>query len=35
VVGHERISAGVTDRYSHRLPLGVVLGVVDCIDYSH
>ena len=34
VVGHEKIKAGVTDRYTHQQPLKVVLDVVDCIDYQ-
>lgn len=34
VVGHEKTSAGITDRYTHTQPLKVVLGVVDCIKYE-
>jgi len=34
VVGHEKMSAGTTDRYSHRLPVADVLGVVDSISYK-
>jgi len=34
VVGHEKSDAGVTDRYSHRLPVSDVLGVVDKISYK-
>jgi len=33
VVGHEKISAGVTDRYTHIMSLGEVLGVVDKVSY--
>lgn len=32
-VGHEKIKTGVTDRYTHRLPLREVLRVVDCVAY--
>jgi len=34
VVGHEKTTAGITDRYSHRMPLGDVLNVVDGIVYD-
>lgn len=34
VVGHEKTTAGITDRYSHRMPLGDVLNVVDRIAYE-
>lgn len=34
VVGHEKVGAGVTDTYSHQLPLKVVLGVVDKVAYD-
>jgi integrase len=34
VVGHERISHGTTDRYSHKQPLKVVLNVVDKVKYQ-
>lgn len=34
VVGHEKTNAGITDRYSHRLPIGDVLDVVDKVNYS-
>ncbi|WP_157117944.1 DUF3258 domain-containing protein [Oceanicoccus sagamiensis] len=33
VVGHEKKGSGVTDRYTHRFPLGDVLDVVDVIKY--
>ncbi len=33
VVGHEKTTAGITDRYSHRLPVSDVLGVVDNVTY--
>lgn len=33
VVGHEKTSAGVTDRYSHDGDLKNLLCVIDCIDY--
>jgi len=34
VVGHEKTSAGTTDRYSHIYPLSDVLGVVDKVGYE-
>jgi integrase len=34
VVGHEKISVGITDRYSHRQPLKVLLDVVDKVTYE-
>jgi integrase len=34
VVGHEKTNAGITDRYSHRLPVADVLGVVDKVSYK-
>jgi integrase len=34
VVGHEKNSNGVTDRYTHTLPLKDVLSVIDDIDYG-
>ena len=34
VCGHEKVSAGVTDIYTHDQPLKVVLPVIDLIDYS-
>jgi integrase len=34
VVGHEKTSAGVTDKYTHRQPLRVVLDVVDKVAYE-
>lgn len=34
VVGHERASSGVTDRYTHRFPLRDVVIVVDSIEFS-
>lgn len=34
VVGHEKTSAGVTDRYTGTFPLKDVLGVVDAICYD-
>ncbi|WP_426417381.1 DUF3258 domain-containing protein [Aestuariirhabdus sp. LZHN29] len=34
VVGHEKTSAGVTDRYTHALPLKDVLRVIDCLSYE-
>lgn len=33
VVGHEKTSAGTTDRYTHAYPLASVLGVIDKIAY--
>ncbi|MGD9660182.1 MAG: DUF3258 domain-containing protein [Porticoccaceae bacterium] len=34
VVGHEKTSAGVTDRYTHAIPLKDLLKVVDSISYN-
>jgi len=34
VVGHEKTRAGITDRYSHRLPITDVLSVVDKVSYE-
>lgn len=34
VVGHEKTFMGTTSRYTHRQPLGVVLGVVDVVSYE-
>lgn len=34
VVGHEKTNAGITDRYSHRIPISEVLNVVDRVSYS-
>jgi integrase len=33
VVGHEKVSSGIIDRYTHRFPLDDVLEVVDAIVY--
>jgi site-specific recombinase XerD len=33
VVGHEKIKAGVTDRYTHRYPINDLVCVVDAITY--
>jgi integrase len=34
VVGHEKASIGITDRYSHIQPLKIVLDVVDKVGYE-
>jgi len=34
VVGHEKVKSGETERYTHRQPLGVVLDVVDKVNYD-
>lgn len=34
VVGHEKTKSGITDRYSHRLPMQDVMGVVDRVSYQ-
>ncbi|MCD8521060.1 MAG: DUF3258 domain-containing protein [Saccharospirillaceae bacterium] len=34
VVGHEKTSAGITDRYTHKYPVKDLLEVVDAIDYG-
>jgi len=34
VIGHEKTSAGVTDRYTHTFPLKDVLGVIDSLVYE-
>lgn len=34
VVGHEKVSAGITDRYTHRYAIKAVANVIDCLDYG-
>jgi len=34
VVGHEKVSSGITDRYTHTYPLDSVLNVIDKISYE-